>query len=114
MNKIPALFTSNCNCCVFKFSANLVAATTPDCRDGVVNGKKEENLGMKTHEECWSAALAAGGNGAAIEKVCPDKCWCYAYWASDGWGGGTYLGCIFYPGEQSLIDIVIFFLNHIF
>ena len=55
---------------------------------------------MKTHEECWSAALAAGGNGAAIEKVCPDKCWCYAYWASDGWGGGTYLGCIFYPGEH--------------
>ena len=46
MNKIPALFTSNCNCCVFKFSANLVAATTPDCRDGAVTGKKEENIGL--------------------------------------------------------------------
>ena len=66
---------------------------------------------MKTHEECWTAALAVGANGAAIEKVCPDKCWCYAYWASDGWGHGTYLGCIFYPGEQSLnkADAVEFF-----
>ena len=65
---------------------------------------------MKTHEECWTAALAVGANGAAIEKVCNNKCWCYAYSASNGWGHGTYLGCIFYPGEQSLIEADTIFL----
>jgi len=93
----PVFREVSCTCDWPLEHPNLVAATTPDCRDGAVSGKNEQNLGLKTHEECWAAALAVGANGAAIEKVCNNKCWCYAYSASNGWGHGTYLGCIFYP-----------------
>ena len=59
--------------CTYLFSANLVAASTPDCRVGDLNGKKEEYVGTLTHQECWDAALAVGANGASIEKVCPSR-----------------------------------------
>ena len=88
------------NCAYLLFSANLVAGATPDCRDGDLNGKQEEYVGTLTHQECWDAALAVGANGASIEKVCPSRCNCFAEFSADAWGYGTFLGCIFYSGEQ--------------
>ena len=86
--------------CTYLFSANLVAASTPDCRVGDLNGKKEEYVGTFTNQECWDAALAVGANGAITIKDCPSRCSCFAEFSADAWNSGTYLGCIFYSGEQ--------------